>query len=296
MRRIDNSDEERFLKAAVYGRSGTGKTSLGVTAPKPLILASERQCILSVKQQAKRLGIEPPPTLYMESVDDYRMVIRALHGNTAQPFRVMMKDGEILHEQQEWPETIVIDSLTDAGRIVSEEINEMSPPQIGKDGLPAQSMRYWGVLTDKVTNLIHAFRDVPCNVLFLCLVDDREVGEGKQATRVVSPSLPTRKMADTLAAACNVMGYSYRTEKLKENKPVISFATMFHGPEHFLLKQCAPLRDRETSNFTSWSDAIFNHIAPTEEEPDASFESAAAHVSKDPQPQAAEGEKKNAEI
>lgn len=283
MQRIDNSEEERFLKAAVYGKSGTGKTSLGVTCPKPLILASERQAMLSVRQAAKRLKLDEVPTvLHMESLEDYRRVIRALHGNKSEPFRIVDKEGVVLHEG-EWPETVVIDSLTDAGRLVADELNEQSPPKPGKDGLPAQPMRYWGVLIDKVTNLILAFRNVPTNVLFICLADDREVGEGEQSVRVVTPALPTKRLSDTLAAACNLIGYSYRTEKQKDNKVRTVFATMFQGPEHFLLKQSAPLRDRERTNFSMWFDAIFNHVTPNEETPAASFESAQSHITNDEQ-------------
>lgn len=288
MQRIDNCDEERFLKAAVYGRSGTGKTSLGVTCPSPIILASERQCILSVKQAAKRLGLkEAPPTLHMESVEDYRRVIKAMHGNRAEPFRIKSREGDVLYEQDVWPQTCVIDSLTDAGRIISEEIQEMSPPKPGKDGLPTQPMRYWGVLIDKMTNLIQEFRNVPMNVLFLCLVDDRDVGEGEQQVRMVTPSLPVKRLPDTLAAACNLMGYQYRTEtrEKRDGKDVVvtSFATMFQGPEHFLLKQCAPLRRVEKSNFAMWHKAIFDHVEPEGEMPAASFESVAAHITTESQ-------------
>ena len=79
MQRIDDSPEEEFWKIAICGKPGTGKTSLGVSAPDPLILLSERQGLPHVKQAAARQGKKVPPTLYMQRITDFKAVLKALN-------------------------------------------------------------------------------------------------------------------------------------------------------------------------------------------------------------------------
>jgi hypothetical protein len=251
-----------YVKACIYGPSGTGKTSLGVTAPKPLILLSEAQGQLHIKQAAQRLGIDEPDALYMEGLDDYRCVLRALHGDRSKPFIVKDTAGKTVHEG-EWPETTVIDSLTDAARLIVKEIREISPPKAGKDGLPVDAQRFWNTLQDRMQNLILAFRNAPTHVLFLCLADDRMTGPDDAQTRSVTPDLPMRKLANFVAAACNVMGYSYRSEQRKGNQVRTGFGVLLSGPEGFLLKGCAPLRSKERANFTAFVEGILNGVNPT---------------------------------
>lgn len=263
MKNLKNQ-KELYLKACVYGPSGTGKTSLGVTAPKPLILLSETQGQLHIKQAALRLGVPEPETLHMDGLDDYRCVLRALHGDRSKPFKVTDMDGNTVLEG-DWPETVVIDSLTDAARLIIKEIRTISPPKPGKDGLPVDAQRFWNTLQDRLQNLILAFRNAPAHVLFLALADDRMVGPDDQQQRSVAPDLPMRKLANFLAGNCNVMGYSYRAEKRIGDEVKTGFGVMFSAGEAFLVKQCAPLRATERADFGAFVAAILNGVNPTGE-------------------------------
>lgn len=266
MKRVDQ-EATQYLKAAVYGPGGSGKTNLGVTAHKPLILLSESQGLLHVRQAAIRLGVPCPPTIQIETVADYRNILRAMHGDKTKPFRVFQAvegstDRELVFELEEWPETAVLDSLTDAARIIVEGIREESPPKAGSDGLPVDSKRFWGALEDRLRGMITAFRDAPLHTLFLCLEDDREHGDEDARVRRIVPKLPMKAMPSVLCAAVNVMGYSYRREVRQANKPTeTQFAVMFNGPETHLLKGCAPLRDRERPRFDKWTDWIIKGVA-----------------------------------
>lgn len=255
-------EKNLYVKACIYGPSGTGKTSMGVTAPKPLILLSEAQGHLHIKQAAKRLKIQKPDAIYMEGLDDYRCVLRALHADRSKPFVLKDVEGNVMHEG-DWPETIVIDSLTDAARLIVKEIRDISPPKPGKDGLPVDAQRFWNTLQDRMQNLILAFRNAPTHVLFLCLADDRMTGPDEAQTRSVTPDLPMRKLANFVAAACNVIGYSYRAEQRKGNQVRTGFGVLLTGPESHLLKNCEPLRDKERANFTAFVEAILNGVNPT---------------------------------
>src|ERR1041384_1457371 len=136
MKRLDDQEDERQGKALVYGPPGTGKTSFGVSAPEPLIALSERQGMVHVKQAARRLGKPVPQTLLIEHARDLRSLIRALHGDRTKPFKVWQRfeDGDRMIYEGPWPQTLVIDSITDAGRLVADEVREQSPPTKGRDG------------------------------------------------------------------------------------------------------------------------------------------------------------------
>jgi hypothetical protein len=260
---MDAPPTARRLKGLVYGKSGTGKTNFGVSAPRPLILLNERQAIVNIRKAAERLKVPMPSVLLCKSVDDYRDVLRACHGDRTKTFRVMRED-KVLFELATWPETIVLDSLTEVCELVAEEIREQSPPKLGKDGLPVDSERYWNVFGDRASKLIRAFRDVDLNVLYLCLLDDRVIGEGDDAHRWVGPSLSMRKLPQVVQAAVNVVGVTYR--KLGKDKQP-EYGVMTIGPDFMETKPFPPLRQYEVTNFASWCERINgkddNSIAPS---------------------------------
>jgi hypothetical protein len=249
-----------WLKALIYGESGSGKTNFGVSAPNPLILLSERQAVANVRDAAKRMGRPRPHTLVMESLDDYRHVLKALHGDQAKPFVVLDNEGAKILELEVWPDTIVLDSITDIADMVSKEIREQSPQKTGKDGLPVDSERYWNVLSDRTAKLVRAFRDVPRHVLFLALLADKEIGEGDEKSRWVGPQMPMKALPNVLMAAVNVVGITYRRRsvtadpKTKQRPMVYGIATT--GPDHMKVKPYPPLRDSEVTDFASWVKRI----------------------------------------
>ncbi len=282
MQRLDTEPGDPFVNVGVYGPPGTGKTSFGVTAPDPLILLSERQGMVHVLAAAKRLNKPVPPVLFMTCVQDYRNVVRALHGNKAEPFRVWERvevgkdqfEKRIAYESKAWPQSVVLDSLTDACRLIIEEIRTQSPPKRGKDNLPVDSQRFWNVLPDRVMAMIHGFRDAPVHAVFLCLADDREVGDEEDKRRQVKPAFPMRALAQVLAAAVNVMGYTYRREKREMGKPTkLVYGVLTTGPEYMMLKPMRPLRDSEVPDFSHWVKVVQGTTKPDAiEAPDPSAE------------------------
>lgn len=272
MKRIDSdSDSESYLKAAVYGPPGTGKTDIGVSAPKPLILLSERQGLATVRSASVRRGVPLPPTLFMETLEDYRDVVRALHGPRTQPFRITAKRGSETATVYEgsWPETVVIDSLTDACELVEAEVRREAPPEKAKDGLERWTERHWAALRDRSEKLIRAFRDVPTHVVFLALQDDRVVGEGDEASRVVQPALPMRALPSFLASCVNVVGITSRRieDRGEDGQRQVVYEVRTVAASHYMLKPYRPLRDLEEPDFASWvrrvREAHSGSISPT---------------------------------
>lgn len=263
-----------YLKALVYGKPGTGKTTLGITAPKPLICLTERQAFTHVKHAIARSGNRPVGVLFIQEIGDLALVARALHQGTGNPaarakdFVIRRNDGTELFRSAEWPETVVIDSVTDAMRLLEDDINRVSPPKIGKDNLPVQAERYWQVLKDRAMKMIRLFRDVDFHVLFLCLEDDKTNGEGDEAERRVGPSLPMRALPDALSAAVNMVGVTGRTIKRVEGQADadIVWGVRTVGPGFYLLKPYRPLADVEVPDFSSWVTRVRGAIANPEAE------------------------------
>jgi hypothetical protein len=260
MQQIDLTEEAHYFKALIYGKPGTGKTSFGCTAPKPLILLSERQGVVHIKAAAKRLKLTTPPqVMFMESIEDYRHVGNALTMATKDPtlrngpFIVKDAGGKVIYQHIEWPQTVVFDSFTDACKLIEDDINRISPPRIGKDGLPVPSERYWSALKDRIEKLIRFYRDVDFHLLFLCLEDDRTVGEGDEAHRVCGPQVPMRALPGALAASVNVVGIMERVILTAQGDAAkIGFGVRTIGPGYCLLKPFRPLEDLEKPNFSAW--------------------------------------------
>lgn len=252
--------ELTFIKALIYGDPGTGKTNFGVSAPNPLILLSERQALANIREAAKRTGKTIPNALYMDSLEDYRDVMFALKGSGPGETLEIKVNGKIILTMP-YPETIVIDSLTDVGELAKADVERISPPKNGKDGLPNWSMRHWGTLGTKMSQLILMFRNLPTHVIFLCLKIDTEIGEGDEKSRIVGPSLPMKKLSGTVAAAVNVIGITNRRTSKKEvtnedGSKGVEITTVYEvyttGPDHAVTKPYRPLADCEIPDFTDW--------------------------------------------
>lgn len=162
------------IKAVVYGKSGSGKTYFGATAPCP-IFASAENGLLSTKALGKKIDY-----VAIKTVQDLRDLYDYLANN---------KHGY---------ETVVIDSITEINDIIKNEIEARS-------GKPMQ-LQDWGVLSKQIKSILRMFRDLDMHVLFIAqeLVDKDDVG----TVLTITPSL-NGKSATEIAYYCDIVGYSY---------------------------------------------------------------------------------------
>lgn len=266
MARLSDEKEEIYVKALISGESGDGKSSFGATAPRPLIVLSEKQGRISARKRAAELGRGQPTIVEVDSLQDYRDLLRSMKGSKDEPFRWVDQSGAMVVEMNPWPESIVLDSLTDACQLVEEDILRDAPPKKGEDGLPVFSQRHWAELKKRCHRLFRAFRDVPAHVVFLCILEERvtETSDGR-STRSIGPSLPMRKLPDLLMQATNVAGIIRRSVKRlddgkkdldDDNQTQLVFEVYTSGPSMMKVKQYRPLRDVENADFSDWVERV----------------------------------------
>lgn len=155
-----------FLRALIYGDSGTGKTSWGALAPQPLILLTEAQGLASIaatNPNAEVLLIEDYPRL-CEVVGSIKRGAAAVNDDSQPCFRATV-DGEAIEFQ-----TLVLDSLSDVHDLMSKHY---------LDGIDERkSLKQWGLIQRDLRALLSDLRALPINLVCLALttesVDDTE--------------------------------------------------------------------------------------------------------------------------
>lgn len=274
-----------LYKIAIYGPGGTGKTHIGATSPQPLILLFERHGYETVRTAATMKGVPIPPVLWVRSIGQLSRIQKVLASDLKDPIATMMRDEEIVNEgdlmaagldREELvknlpytrPETIVIDSLTEAIELLADSIDARGGTETDKSGLTYRKLKAWGPITDKGVRVIRAFRDLPYHVLFICLMNERNHGSDEEPEYRYEPSLPGRQLPKKLVAAVNAMGLvMMRREKDDSGEVHTKRWVQFITPDHIASKVANPLRAREPSDARAWFYAL-EHKVKIEQSPD----------------------------
>jgi len=255
--KIFTEESPRYRKFAIYSPPGSGKTWTAMTSPGPILyLLSEYQAIEHIRGACRHYGVPFPHLLFMESKRDYFNVIQAFNADRTKPFKIVDKDETIL-ELEEWPQTVVIDSLTDAlDRLQRDLMREAPPQKSSKTNLPEKTFSFWNALSDRCVLFIKQFRDIEANVIFLCLRKDKDADH--RSSRYTGPDLPTKALGETLSAAVNVCAQMKRFESEKINsegeteldemgriKKEYHYVLVTKGEEHETIKSDSRLKTNE---------------------------------------------------
>jgi hypothetical protein len=220
---------ERHFKVLIHGDTGAGKTRIGCTAPKPVILLTESNGLMTV-QEANPDAI----VVECENLDD------------ARAFIIAAADGTLAEETG--CETIVFDSLTELQRMIHDEI--MSRKE-GKPGVePRMEIRDWGTLADTMRKMVRQIRNLPFNVVAIALTN-HEVDEST-GTRYSLPAFQGRKTPNEIAQYFSAVGYAFREQVVEDDKQVVRHRVLFRGPNNYMVKPVGGLAAVEEPDVATW--------------------------------------------
>ena len=184
-----------YVKGLVYGHPGAGKTYLGATMPKPLVLLTEGDVARPTILRAQRdLGTKIPvwPIRSIRDLEQAYLYLRS--GN---------------HEF----ESVVLDSITDMNRIVMEEVVGAAKARKAEHDPDMLELKDWSRVDQKMRKILRTFRDLVMLVLMLALAG--EVMEG-----VIGPALYPKGLRTEAAALFNFVAYLGRTKHPETEKEV----------------------------------------------------------------------------
>ena len=195
------------IKIMLYGDSGVGKTTLAVTAPKPLVLLTEKNGVPSIYASNPEACI-----VYCSTIQDVTNVVAG----------IMNGDKELSQF-----ETLVIDSLSETQRMIQDDV-------LKKARRDAMQLQDYGKLADGTRGLIRVLRDLPIHVVCTALNDvDSEEATGQ---RHYQPIFIGRKTGKEIAQWFTCIGYMYRRDIKEGDEKVAQRNIMFDGTNTVLCK------------------------------------------------------------
>ena len=282
---LNQTAPTRRYVITVYGATGTGKSTMSTTLPKPVILLLERQGWESIRDASKGKKGGPPPTFHLATIEDLRAAVTIL-ATEKEPLRGLVKKFVPAAEQEAAlaampylrPESVAVDSISEAFRLVADGVEKEAPSKISpKSGLPVRGMDGMGVIRDRCERLLRTLRDLgDYQVLLLAQLDDREKSEGDDKVRSVGPMAPMRYLQQSIASVSNAVGITERRRVVSkekgpndETKMEVAWGVMFTGPDWMVTKTIHGLRDTETQNVGAWLKRIAKSDADAKtEKPD----------------------------
>jgi len=192
----DRYQRKPFLKVALTGHSGTGKTDWAARSPRPLILLTEVQAMPSIVVANPDALVIP-----IERWDDFREAFDAVKqgrpttivvDGEEQPALEVSLGGETVAIQ-----TLVLDTMTDLQRLAFNKMLKAEGPD-GMDRLDfseannSLSIDKHGVLISAAETIWQQQRAIPVNTIFLFLARDLQDDTGAKQTlpMLTGKSLP----------------------------------------------------------------------------------------------------------
>jgi hypothetical protein len=148
----------KYVHALLGGKVSSGKTSFAATMPRPLFLSS-------VAEGGYKVLDSIDPRLFWDGPKGFKPVVWATENMLD-----YVKAGERLLNlaaQNKFPwGTVVFDSVSIYGESVLRELRKANP---GGD-----ARQWYGELAAGISRIVAELHSLPCHVLWLCHIDDRD--------------------------------------------------------------------------------------------------------------------------
>jgi len=206
---------DRPMSILLYGRSGTGKTTIAATFPKPLLFLDIKE--FGTDSVCDVQGID---ALYVETWQDFETIYWFLRAGN--------------HHYK----TVVIDTVT----MMQKLAQEFSLEQDGKEKDGQMNKNLWGNTSKTMCAWLINYRDLPVNIVFLA--QDRITTEEGASEDQIIPEVGPRLMpsvAACLNAAVRVIGQTYIKEYTKTTaekglERIFSYRLRLGGHAYYLTK------------------------------------------------------------
>lgn len=198
-------DFEPEVKVVLYGRAGTGKTTLAASFPKPLLLLDFKEKGTDSIRNVK--GVYVLRIENLQTVEDIYWALRK-----QSPELAKICGGKL-------PKSIALDTLSQMQRLVEKQIADDQGIELeGGVQFATFTRQDWGKISSKMKETITNYRDLDLNVVFIAHdrvfggdSDEGEADEGRIEPNV-GPAL-SPSVASTLNAAVGIIGNTFIREK-----------------------------------------------------------------------------------
>lgn len=229
-------------KFFLYGHSGTGKTHCASTAPRPLILLTEKNGEATLQFSNPAAGVA-----YARNMDEVREVTQYVQSGQA------AKDGY---------QSLVVDGLTDLQRLIVLDVTGGKTEEM--------TLKHWGAITTRMRSFVMWLRDIPdlhSVATALAEVEKDEV-TGK---RYVCPKFMGKVMPDEVPGYFSVVGYCFKREagqgrswngtaqQQTEGEAIqgavartVEHLVAVEGPDGLIAKPCGPLTGLLRPDISEW--------------------------------------------
>lgn len=198
----------RYYKVLLYGTSGTGKTVLASTFPKPLFIDMEGG-MASIAGK-KPLRYPANPKLVVDTVKELRKAYTVC--------KAALEAGDAPFE------TIVLDSLSEMQELVMLDVLGTFQANRIYDDQPTQTD--YGKANRDTIKIIRSFLRLPCHIVFTNVIAHKEYEDDQ-----VGPSFVGKQVGPAVERLVDAIGYTFTV--LGDNKEDVKFMVSFaNTPEH----------------------------------------------------------------
>lgn len=170
MKLSELTDKEKYVKICVYGPTGAGKTVYASGYPGPIYFADFDG---KIESAANFLSKNNPSKLENIEFDNYQPSQENGAHKVFRKFEAQLLKLEAAAREGKFPfKTVVIDSLTSLSLCLMKAVMSENPTKRFNADTPAQ--QDYGIFNHILTNLITRLLSLPCNVVVIGHVVDKQ--------------------------------------------------------------------------------------------------------------------------